>query len=609
MRRTLILLGAILFFGLAVPAEAGWRITRLTDQDCVNSYAQISGTNVVWHCSDGNDYEIFLYDGSSVIQLTNNDTGDHDPRVSGSNVVWSGYALHNFHWNDEVFFYNGSSTSRLTHTEVQEYASGVSGTNVVWETHDGYDWEIYFNGEQLTNNNEQDTSSHISGGNVVWQGRDGNDDEIFLYDGSGVIQLTNNDTSDWYPKVSGSNVVWHGWDGHDWEIFLYDGSRVTQLTNNDFDDGGAPGLGGRVSGSNVVWIGQLGGHPNSREIFFYDGEAITRLTHDNESDWWPVVSGSNVAWIQGDQILFYDGATVAQVTNDALHKGWPDISGRNVVWMGWESPSAPVNVYLATWFENSNPEAVGDGYSTNADTPLVVPPPGVLGNDDDPDGDSLTVDSIDNTGTVGVVVNWDPVGSFLYDPDGQFDDLGEGETAEDSFDYTISDGQGGFDSATVTITITGVCHGPCPCTTLLNGLPFKEIRVLENLIGKSVLYRFRDEVMAETAHGNEYIALYYEHAREVAAMLLRSPKLALRSAEMLARLTPKIQAAVDGKASSLSRKDIAAAERLMDLVAAKASPKLQAAIERVRGDLKGGKLNSMFAPMRSTGSVSTVGGG
>ena len=41
-----------------------------------------------------------------------------------------------------------------------------------------------------------------------------------------------------------------------------------------------------------------------------------------------------------------------------------------------------------------------------------------------------------------------------------FQALAVGESASDSFTYTIGDGNGGSDDATVTITVTGVNDGP-----------------------------------------------------------------------------------------------------------------------------------------------------
>ena len=72
----------------------------------------------------------------------------------------------------------------------------------------------------------------------------------------------------------------------------------------------------------------------------------------------------------------------------------------------------------------------------------------VLTNDTDPDGDALIVLAFDTTGTTGIVT-YNNDGTFNYDPNGQFDGLGEGETATDTFQYTVSDGHGGTDVATV----------------------------------------------------------------------------------------------------------------------------------------------------------------
>ena len=85
----------------------------------------------------------------------------------------------------------------------------------------------------------------------------------------------------------------------------------------------------------------------------------------------------------------------------------------------------------------------------------------VLGNDTDPDNGNLSVISIDQSQTAGVVT-LDQSGVVRYDPNGQFEGLAAGETATDSFTYTVADGQGGQDTATVTITINGADDEPTP---------------------------------------------------------------------------------------------------------------------------------------------------
>ena len=51
-------------------------------------------------------------------------------------------------------------------------------------------------------------------------------------------------------------------------------------------------------------------------------------------------------------------------------------------------------------------------------------------------------------------------GEISYDPAGAFESLAVGETALDTLTYTITDGHGGTDIATVTITVTGTNDGP-----------------------------------------------------------------------------------------------------------------------------------------------------
>ena len=63
----------------------------------------------------------------------------------------------------------------------------------------------------------------------------------------------------------------------------------------------------------------------------------------------------------------------------------------------------------------------------------------------------------------GALLTMNAGGTFDYDPNGQFENLGVGETATDTFTYTIDDGQGqpnSTDTATVTVTINGVNDQP-----------------------------------------------------------------------------------------------------------------------------------------------------
>jgi VCBS repeat-containing protein len=78
----------------------------------------------------------------------------------------------------------------------------------------------------------------------------------------------------------------------------------------------------------------------------------------------------------------------------------------------------------------------------------------VLTNDFDPEGQAITLKSVDTTGLRGLLVNRGD-GTFTYDPNGVFDALPVGKTRNDVFSYTIEDNQGATASTTVSIQVTG----------------------------------------------------------------------------------------------------------------------------------------------------------
>lgn len=94
----------------------------------------------------------------------------------------------------------------------------------------------------------------------------------------------------------------------------------------------------------------------------------------------------------------------------------------------------------------------GVGFETQYDTAFTTG--NVLDNDSDPDGDSLTISAVLTSGTHGVVTN-NGDGTFDYDPNGAFGELAAGQTAIDTFEYTVTDSTGGTDTATVEILISG----------------------------------------------------------------------------------------------------------------------------------------------------------
>ncbi|MFY9824829.1 MAG: Ig-like domain-containing protein, partial [Thermoanaerobaculia bacterium] len=99
--------------------------------------------------------------------------------------------------------------------------------------------------------------------------------------------------------------------------------------------------------------------------------------------------------------------------------------------------------------------AVNDAPVANADSATVAEDGtvnvSVLGNDTDPDGDTLSVASVTQGAHGAVVIN--PDKTVKYTPAANYN-------GSDSFTYTVSDGNGGTATATVTVTVTAVNDAP-----------------------------------------------------------------------------------------------------------------------------------------------------
>ncbi len=112
---------------------------------------------------------------------------------------------------------------------------------------------------------------------------------------------------------------------------------------------------------------------------------------------------------------------------------------------------------------NDVPVAVDDTFSGNEDTVIAGDvTPGTAGQDSDIDGDTLVVFDTDGDTLNGITPVTAPVhgtlvinadGTFSYTPDANYN-------GTDSFTYRISDGNGGFDEAIVTLTVNPVNDAP-----------------------------------------------------------------------------------------------------------------------------------------------------
>jgi VCBS repeat-containing protein len=116
-----------------------------------------------------------------------------------------------------------------------------------------------------------------------------------------------------------------------------------------------------------------------------------------------------------------------------------------------EDGSATITITVAP--RNDAPTATADSFIVLKNTTLVVGVPGVLINDDDIDGDTLTAVKVTNPAHGVVVLAAD--GSFSYTP-------ASGYTGLDAFSYRAFDGTAQSPTRVVSLTVKAVPPVPTP---------------------------------------------------------------------------------------------------------------------------------------------------
>jgi len=224
------------------------------------------------------------------------------------------------------------------------------------------------------------------------------------------------------------------------------------------------------------WLSSGSHYNGSADIQFYNSNIFNAWAGQNSTfDW----LGDGDIDIQG--LSIWNWSEVYQVRFDGYDDGVLTDSlvvgvGGSPAWVALDFDSIDRLDVVVTGGTGNGNGITGTGwwfldsltYNESAseageDTALTIAAADLLANDTDVDnGAVLSVVGVSATSALGAAVSLDVGGDIGYDPTAAaaLQALAEGETATDTFTYTVTDEHGATDTATVSVAVTGVNDAP-----------------------------------------------------------------------------------------------------------------------------------------------------
>jgi VCBS repeat-containing protein len=257
-------------------------------------------------------------------------------------------------------------------------------------------------------------------------------------------------------------------------------SEDAPVSGNVLTDDSGAGVDSDVDAGTVLSVVRINGAPvtNGQLLTLPSGARLTIFSHGQYTY---------------DPAGRFDDLGVGRSRNDSFTYSISDGDGG----------LAAATVTITITGVNDPPAAVPNAYTTDEDAAvsgnLLTDDTG-LGVDGDVDGDPLALVRINgNVVTSGqslllpsgarLVIHTD--GRFTYDPNGVFSPLHDGQTAQDSFTYTIADPMGAVSTATAAITVDGVTQ-----RVFVNGT---EVRVVGS--EQDDVFAFNAQLLTVTVNG------------------------------------------------------------------------------------------------------------
>lgn len=309
-----------------------------------------------------------------------------------------------------------------TENGTQEFPA-VSGDIIVWADYrneattgiDIYMWDPV-NGEQpVCTDIGHQMAPEISGNNIIWYEEPG---QIYKWDpvnGKELVCTGITFDPNAQGQISGDSIVYLKGD----DVYMWDPVNGEQPVCVDPALQQSPA----ISGNTVAWTDTRNFDLTGADVYMWDpvnGEQPVCIEIGHQS--MPVISGDTIVYAYyndqgstGMDLYMWDPINGEQPVCTAIGNQWfQGISGDTIVWMDNRNEATTGgDIYMAVPGD-APPITEEDNYTLNQDTVLSIPTPGVLENDNDPEGDTLTALVVSNPINGDVSLNSD--GSFTYTP-------------------------------------------------------------------------------------------------------------------------------------------------------------------------------------------------
>ncbi len=402
----------------------------------------------------GTGFDTAVYSGNrSDYEVTRNDDGTitiTDIRGTDGTDVVQNVERYLFAdgpvWVADLFkIYGAEGDDTIIGTEGNDRIDGLAGNDQI-SGGAGNDWLYGGDGNDV-----------LDGGDGVDIIFGGNGDDI-LNGGSGNDVILGEAGDDILNGGSGNDAIVGG-EGDDVLNGGVGNDYIFGVTGNNTIDGG--------EGNDLVYGGigndQIEGGSGNDRIFGVNGDDV-------------IAGGAGNDWIDGgignDTVLFsgnrYDYEINQNKDGSYTVRDIRGIDGTDTIRNVENFKFADVT-FTGDDVLNTEPTAIDDKVVTLEDQPVILNP---LGNDTDADGDKLEIVKYSQPEHGQLVLNDN--GSFTYTPD-------ENYHGEDSFEYVVSDGNGGFTEATVSLEVASVNDGPVANDDEFSN-PADETFVIENVL-------------------------------------------------------------------------------------------------------------------------------